>query len=147
MSDLECVGKELCCIATFLWLAWQDKKHLGITRMGLAVASMVFLLIGCFENVTWYSRVGGALFGVVILVFSVFSKEAIGIADGVIILSCGVAFGLYDTVTVCFFAAVFAGVVSVVLLLARKAGKKSRIPFFPFLCGGYVLLRVLQWSV
>ena len=85
--------------------------------------------------------------GAVILLFAYFSKEAIGYADGVIILACGVAFGLYETVTAVFFAAVFAGCFSGVLLVAKKAGKKSRIPFLPFLLLGYVAMRMLVVSV
>ena len=85
--------------------------------------------------------------GVVMLVFACFSGEAIGVADGVIILVSGVAFGLYETVVFCFLAALYAGAVSGVLLLVKRAGRKTRIPFFPFLLLGYVTMRVFVSSV
>jgi prepilin signal peptidase PulO-like enzyme (type II secretory pathway) len=132
---------------TLLWLAVQDKKHLGITRRGLTMASVILLVAGCFGAVDWPSRVGGAAIGVMLLLFGVFSKEAIGMADGVVILVCGVAFGLYETVTLCFFAALYAGCCSAVLLLLKKAGKQSRIPFLPFVLLGYLTMRILVSSM
>jgi len=147
METWEYVVRELCCIPTFLWLALQDKRYLGITRMGLAVSSAVLLLGGLLGEADLTSRAGGAMVGVVMLVFACFSGEAIGVADGVIILVSGVAFGLYETVVFCFLAALYAGAVSGVLLLVKRAGRKTRIPFFPFLLLGYVTMRVFVSSV
>ncbi len=132
---------------TLLGLALQDKKHLGISRSQLLLASVILLVVGQLDEVTWQSRLGGAMVGVVLLLFGYFSKEAIGIADGAVILVCGVAFGLYKTVGMTFFAACYAGVCSMVLLLLKKVGKKSRIPFLPFLLLGYLTMRILVTSV
>ncbi len=147
METWECVVRELCAVPTLLWLAVQDKKHLSITRRGLLIASVILLIAGCFGIADWPSRLGGAAFGVILLLFGVFSKEAIGFADGVIILVCGAAFGLYETATLCFFAALYAGCCSAVLLLLKKAGKRSRIPFLPFVLLGYLTMRILVGSI
>ncbi len=141
------IVREICGLSALLWLALQDKKYLGVTRRGLVISSMVLLIAGCFSDVTWQSRLGGAMIGVILLLFVYFSKEAIGFADGVVVFVCGVAFGLYETVTMTFFAALFSGVLSVVLLIARRVGKKSRIPFLPFLLSGYAVMRVFVTSV
>lgn len=147
MQVWENVIRELVGMATLLWLALLDKKYLGISRRGLVLASSMLLFAGCFSDAEWQDRLGGAMVGVILLLFAHFSKEAIGYADGVIILACGVAFGLYETVTAIFFAAVFAGCFSGVLLVIRKVGGKSRIPFLPFLLLGYVTMRVFMISV
>ena len=147
MKGGENVLRELCSMAVLLWLALQDKKHLGISQRGLVFASAVLLFAGCFSGAEWQSRLGGALMGLVILLFAYFSKQAIGYGDGVIVFACGVAFGLYETVAMVFFAAVFAGCYSGVLLVTKKAGRKSRIPFLPFLLLGYAVMRVLVCSV
>lgn len=130
-------------IPTLVWLALQDKRHLGITPRGLLISSVILLVAGQFGDVDRESALGGVMVGTVILLFAYFSKEAIGTADGVIILVCGAAFGLLETVTFTFFATLYAGVCSMVLLLTKKAGKKSRIPFLPFLLLGYLTMRVL----
>lgn len=147
MEGWESMVRELCSMPTLLWLALQDKKYLGVTRSSLLAASGILLFAGCFCKADWQSRLGGAAVGVILLLFSFFSKEAIGVADGVIIFVCGVAFGLYETVALCFFAAVYAGCFSGVLLVTKKVGRKSRIPFFPFLLLGYITMRVLVNSV
>lgn len=147
MEVWESAVRELCSMPVFLWLALEDKKHLGIKRIGLFGATVLLLFAGCFSNLDLLSRVGGAAFGVVLLLFCYFSKEALGVADGVLVLVCGVAFGLWETVTLCFFASVYAGCVSLVLLLTRKLGRKSRIPFLPFLLLGYVTMRLMTHSV
>jgi len=139
--------RELCTASILLWLALQDKKHLGITRMGVFVASGVLLFAGCFTTVAWQSRLGGIAFGTVLLMFAFFSKEAIGVADGIIVSVCGAAFGLYEAVTACFFAALYTGCCSMALLCAKKVGRKSRIPFLPFFLLGYLTMRVLMSSV
>ncbi|MBQ8315149.1 MAG: prepilin peptidase [Lachnospiraceae bacterium] len=141
------VWRELLALPTLLWLALQDKKHLGITRWGLVIASGLLLLAGCFHAIGWQSRVGGVAVGALILLFGYFSKEAIGMADGVVISACGAAFGIYETVALCFFAALYAAVFSFALLLLKRAGRKSRIPFLPFFLLGYVTMRLLVKSI
>lgn len=139
--------RELLTLPTLLWLALQDKKYLGITRLGLVIAAGVLVIAGCFDAVDFRSRVGGLAVGLLLLFFGYFSKEAVGIADGVIVTVCGIAFGIYETVTLCFFAALYAATFSLVLLLRKKAGRKSRIPFLPFLLLGYVTMRLLVKTV
>lgn len=147
MEGWEYALRELCSIPTFVWLAWQDKKHLGISRPGLIVSVALLVTAGVFGEVSLQSRLSGGAVGVLLLMFGIFSKEALGLADAVIIAACGVAFGLYETVALSFFAAVYAGVFSVIMLVAKKATRKSRIPFLPFLLLGYVTMRILVCTI
>lgn len=136
--------REVCVMPVFLWLAIQDKRHLGISRLRLWVGTAVLLLAGFFCTCTWQERVGGAAFGAVLFAFIYFSKEALGVADGVVLTACGIAFGVYEVVVLCFLASLYAAGYAVVLLLTKRAGRKSRIPFLPFLLLGYATLRVIQ---
>lgn len=142
MEVWEIAVRELCGMPTLLWLALQDKKYMGISRKGLGIAAAVLLIGGCFGKVSWQSRLGGVAFGGILLLFAFFSKEAIGLADGILLCVCGAAFGLYETVTSGFFAALYAGGYAAILLVRKKAGRKSRIPFLPFLLLGYVTMRL-----
>lgn len=147
MEGWQCVVRELCYIPTLGWLAWQDKKYLGISRAGLAVSVMFLVFGGVFVVMPWQSRLGGFAIGVLLLVFGLFSGGALGVADAVVISACGVGFGLYETVALCFFAALYAGLVSAILLLAKKVKRKSRIPFLPFLFLGYGTMRILVCTI
>lgn len=139
--------RELISMPVLLWLALLDKKHLEIRKITLAAASVILLAAGSLGEVSAFSRLGGAAFGVLLLFFCRFSGEAMGMADGLLIFICGVAFGLYETVTLSFFAALYAACFSVLLLVMRKAGRKSRIPFLPFLLLGYVTMALFLHSV
>lgn len=143
MEAWESAARELCSMPALLWLALKDKKEMEIKRSTLVATSGMLLLAGFFVRVELWSRTGGALFGVLMLVFCHFSKEALGFADGIVLLVCGIAYGIFETVTFCFFGAVYAGVFSTVLLLTHRAGRNSRIPFLPFLLLGYVTMALL----
>lgn len=136
--------REVCGMPVLLWLALQDKRKLGIPRLQLWLGTAVLLLAGGFCECTWQERAGGAAFGAVLFAFIYFSKEALGVADGVVLTACGIAFGVYEVVVLCFFASLFAAGYATVLLLAKRVGRKSRIPFLPFLLLGYATLRIIQ---
>lgn len=146
MEGWEYIVREVCCFPAFIWLAWQDKKYLGISRLGLFVTSVLIVTAGLFAEASWQSRFGGVAVGIVLLVFGLFSNGAMGAADAVIITACGAAFGLYETVGLSFFAALYAGIFSGVLLIAKKVKRKSRIPFLPFVLLGYVTMRILMYT-
>lgn len=147
MEIWKSVVREGCSLITLLWLALQDKKYLGISRIGLITASGILLFAGCFGKVGWQSRLGGAAVGAVLLLLGFLSKEAIGYGDGMLVFICGIAYGFYETMALCFFAAAYAGCFSGILLMVRKAGRKTRIPFLPFLLLGYITMRVLISSL
>ncbi len=147
MDNFGLIMREVFCVPAFVWLAWQDKKYLGISRVGLVVTSALIIGAGLFAGTSWQSRLGGVAVGILLLVFGLFSGGAMGLADAVVITACGVAFGLYETVALGFFAALYAGLFSGVLLLAKKVKRKSKIPFLPFLFLGYVTMRILVCTV
>lgn len=136
--------REVCSMPVLLWLAIQDKRYLGIPRLRLWIGTVILLFVGFFCECSWQERVGGVAFGAVLFVFIFFSKEALGVADGVLITACGIAFGLYEAVVLCFLTSLYAAGYSMVLLLTKRAGRRSRIPFLPFLLLGYVSLRMIQ---
>lgn len=147
MEVWESAVRELCSMPVLLWLAITDKRSMKIKRTALAVAAGLLLFAGSFGRVGIESRLGGAAFGVIMLLFCHFSQEALGMADGIVIFVCGIAFGLQETVALCFFGAWYAGMYSAVLLVTHRAGRKSRIPFLPFLLLGYVTMALLSHGV
>lgn len=132
-------------MAIFLWLALEDRKHFEIKRSTLLVTGILLALVGCGTSVGWQSRVAGVAFGSIVLLFCLFSEEALGFADGIIICVCGIAFGLREAVSICFFATVYAALFSALMLLTGRAGRKTKIPFMPFLLLGYVTYVMMKY--
>lgn len=76
--------------------------------------------------------------GAIFIIFSFVSKESIGMGDGIVILALGTLLGMEKTFKLLFFASCFASLFSVVLILLKKADRKSRIPFIPFILMGTI---------
>ena len=87
----------------------------------------------------------GMTLGAVLVAVSKWSKEALGIGDALLILMIGMGMGIYQTALVVFYALFVTSVVCAVLLMMKRVGKKTRIPFVPFLLLGYVGV-ILSWQ-
>jgi leader peptidase (prepilin peptidase)/N-methyltransferase len=74
--------------------------------------------------------------GVVMLLVAFLSREGIGYGDGLLALSIGPGLGaevmLYGICGALFLSSVISGI----LLVLRKAGRNTRIPFVPFMTLG-----------
>ena len=74
-----------------------------------------------------------------LLLISKLSKEAIGSADCIIIGGLGVMLGVETQITILLIASILSSVVGILLLIVKKANKKTRLPFLPFLFLGYLI--------
>lgn len=82
----------------------------------------------------------GCLVGVVFLLISRLSREAIGYGDSLMIIATGASLGLIDNVLLMLCAVTLAALFSIGLLILKKNKRKDEIPFIPFLLSGYVVL-------
>ncbi|KIF68199.1 peptidase [Streptomyces sp. AcH 505] len=114
--------------------------------LSLAAAAPVLLLFADLRpgaDGAWSTAVlGGFVLGFCYLVLFLINPSGMGFGDVKLALSLGVALGWYGW-EVLFFGA-FAGFLlgslyGAGLILLRKAGRKSAIPFGPFMIGGTLL--------
>lgn len=86
-------------------------------------------------------RVGMAFLpGVISLFLSYISREQIGYGDGLMLIALGGCIGLQQAIMVVGIALAASFVVSVALVMLRKAGRTHKLPFVPFLLLGYLML-------
>ncbi len=90
--------------------------------------------------------IGGGFF----LVVAVVTNGGMGGGDIKLMAALGLWFGWKGILIVMFLSFVIGGVVSVGLLIARKAGRKQMVPFGPFIAIGAYLAalygdRLLNW--
>ncbi len=126
--------------------AWQDKKELSISRTFL-IWSGIFAVLGriltadrAISLLEWGLSL---LPGIIFIGLGWLSKWQIGIGDGVIILIMGLWLGIRETVAVLLMGMFLCSIVCGGLLLVRKAGRKTKVPFVPFLWAAYLIGRVL----
>ena len=84
--------------------------------------------------------VGGLTLLVVAMVGEkVFRKEAMGMGDVKLLAAIGAFFGWQSTLFTLFVSSCLGGVVGLVLVMGRKRGWQSRIPYGPYLAFGALL--------
>lgn len=80
----------------------------------------------------------GLIPGIFLLILSVCTKEAIGMADTLIILMLGAVYGFWDTLLILFFSFAASFIYSSIMMLKKKFHRRSSFAFLPFLTAGYI---------
>ncbi len=81
---------------------------------------------------------GGMAEGLLLVAASFALREGIGIGDGLTLICTGALLGAKDNMLMFFGACVICSVFSAVLLIFKRAGRKTKIPFVPFLIPGFL---------
>ena len=76
--------------------------------------------------------------GIVCLLLSKFTREAIGYGDGLLLCALAMFFPCDRILELCTIACILAGVVALALLALRKKKGKDELPFVPFLLMAYI---------
>lgn len=126
-------------IALLIWNAWQDCRKKEIVPVSL----WIFLAAGLLVNMVYAyqspaSLLGGMLTGGGILILSHLSKGAVGRGDGYLLCVTGVYLGTAETLALLLGALFLCAVWSLLLLALKRAGRKTEIPFVPFLLAAYL---------
>ncbi len=131
---------KICTIVLLLVTSYTDirKKEIyfrEIAGLGLlsAVSTAVVFMRGEFNPGDFLSSL---IPGILIILLSVTSREGIGLGDGIMVLLLGPILGFRGLVIGILMAFFMNSFVSGILLFIRKAGRKTRIPFVPFIAAG-----------
>ena len=98
-----------------------------------AVAAGIAALMFWDRSIPAEARLFGILTGLLFLGLSFITKEAVGKGDAVMIMLTGAALGFSATAAVLCIGFLLLSLISLVLVVVKKYGRKERIPFFPFL--------------
>ncbi len=91
----------------------------------------------------WHLYAIGILIGIMMLFMGRFCGGCIGSADGIMTAVIGGMIGYRETLLLLMNAILAAAAVSILLIIFKKAGRKTAIPFIPFMLLGYVTVLVL----
>lgn len=125
-------------LAVIVFLAWEDiktRKINGLIAGGAWAAAVVlrFLYIGDSEDILLC-----ACAGAVFICISYMSRS-FGMGDA---LSIGMVFACLNFtngIQVVMLSFIFISVVSLVLLVLKKAGRKTMMPYVPWLMAAYLI--------
>lgn len=91
------------------------------------------------EKADWVSLSAGIALAFFLLGLSFLSKQAIGFGDGLVVLVCAVFLGFAKSIVLVMGGFLLASFAGVVLLICKRANKKTPLPFVPFLMISYVI--------
>jgi leader peptidase (prepilin peptidase)/N-methyltransferase len=145
-------------IAVLLLLAVTDLEHRLIPHAIILPAILIALVAGFFVDwMTWKAAllggvIGLAFFGIAYGMAGVFYPGKIGLGMGDVTLATfiGLAIGFPSALVAIVLGILMGGLVSVLLLLARRATLQTAIPYGPFLIlGGFVAMfwgpAIVKW--
>lgn len=136
-------GVELILLGSLVVLSLMDLRTRKIPLIPVLVLGIICLIYRIWSGVSLGEVAAGIIPGGVLLSVSAVTEESIGYGDGLVLVVFGLLCGVAKTVAVLGMALVLAALVSMVLLVLKRAGRKTELPFLPCLCSGYLLF--LLW--
>lgn len=112
----------------------------GTVLLGLAGVSLVCSVLSVYRGHSTFSDVAMSFLpGAVVILLAWITREGIGYGDGLLLIAMGPVIGLRGIVmglVIAFFA---GGVLSIILMIFKKVGKRYSFPFVPFMTIGMVV--------
>lgn len=108
-----------------------------------AAAVIVAVCVPFCPDISLAERIAGVLVGAFVCILSKATGGKIGLGDGLVLCVTGLALGFWPNMEMFALSLLAAALVSIVLIIFRRADRKKRIPFLPFLMFGYVIQIIL----
>ena len=115
------------------------RRKVSMVSIGIIAVLGIILKISGSEN-TWLDLIGGVCVGIGLLLAARITGEKIGYGDGWMLAAIGTVMGLRKNFVLLCVSMFLCGVSAVILLLFKKAGRETELPYVCFLFPEYYLL-------
>ena len=124
---------------------WIDIKKKIIPNKLIIAGLMVWgmLLVVGYVEITKAKAIEVAVISMIVIATYYLSKESIGFGDTKLLVLLALYLSLSELIGVALVATISCGIFSGILLLLKKADKKTAIPFAPFLLLGSIVVLLL----
>lgn len=127
------------CILAFLGInTWTDIKRKQVSLAAVGVFAVGMLTERLYTGQLSWQILFPAAVGAFFLGLSMMTKGAVGIGDGLVLLALGLALDAGEFLMTVMTGMLCCGVWSGILLAVCRKGRKTEIPFVPFLLLGYM---------
>jgi leader peptidase (prepilin peptidase)/N-methyltransferase len=100
----------------------------------VSLASSAYRIFFCIKDVT---EIGYSLIpGLFLILIAFIARGAMGYGDGIMLIAVAPAFGVEKVCFGLMLALFLSAASSIILLIAKKAGRHTSLPFIPFLTIG-----------
>lgn len=132
----------LFLVAAMAWVDYREKiipNVLVLVGIGLGVLQMLMEII--VIETDWrmalkFSLGGALIWGGILLLIALIVKSALGMGDVKMFFAIGLTYGANNTYEILLLSLVVMALVSIMLLVMKKATKKTAIPMAPFVLLG-----------
>lgn len=136
---------QMILLGVFLIVAgYMDIKYKKISVLWCVFFMIMGLAISMGSSQILIEGVGPIILSVmpggILLIISKMTNQSIGIGDGVVAIVVGMLLGIEKTVMALLGGFMISGVVSIILLMFRKAEKGYELPFVPMLSVAVLLV-------
>lgn len=121
-----------------------DARSMMLPDTFIMLLGTIALAIAIISGLSIDNMAFGALAGagVIYAIWLATAGQGIGFGDVKLMMPLGILFGLQGVVTLLFIAFFVGGLVGILLLATKRAGRKTAIPFGPFLAGAALFLMI-----
>ena len=109
------------------------RREIKIVYLIVAGAIGILALVISGEKSRIISSLFGIAIGLTVIVLAYLTKGGIGYGDGLLLCISGLLLGVRNNIILLLMGCFFSAVVSMFLLVIKKADRKTLLPFVPFL--------------
>ncbi len=121
--------------------SFDDFKSKQVRVLEIFLFGLLGIIINFFgKNISLPSIIGGVLVGVVLLGFSIISREKIGKGDALIIMVAGIYLGFFQTLKLLWIASIIGVIAGLLIIKKKNKGFGYEMPFVPCLLVGYLIM-------
>lgn len=115
----------------------EDIMHKGISIPVIYGFGVIAAAYHISTGGTWMDALWKVMTGLVVMALCIITRGRIGMGDALALIVIGMFTDAVAVMRVFMMALFISAVAGIVLIILKKAGRKSRLPFLPFLSAGY----------
>lgn len=131
-----------CVLAVFLAAATytdiKERKVYNKLIIAMLIVGVGFTLFSKSISALILALIGAAIGAVVFIAIYFGSKGGIGEGDVKLAICLALFAGLYDFINIMIYALIYTVVVGIGIMLVKRKGFKTRVPFAPYLLAGCI---------
>lgn len=120
-----------------------DRRKKKIPVLPGILCTIVIVIAQIMDQAIWWQWVPGVLVGGSLYVVSKVTKGAIGEGDALVYSLTGVALGFSKNLELFILSLFFSALTAAILLVCRRVGRHTRIPFVPFTAVAYGMVMIV----
>lgn len=118
----------------------ERKVPVWLLTIGLICGLGIEIMNVITNSIFWWGWITDSLPGIFALMVALITREQVGYGDGWILLFLGWLAGCKSIVMITAWALGICFVISMILLISKRGGRNTQIPFIPLLFIGYLIV-------